>query len=78
MTDNAFSPESIDAAAGTVSVSLTNAGEIAHTFTIADLGVDETVEPGEEGTVEFDAEAGTYDVVCTFHPDMEATLNVSE
>ncbi len=48
-----------------------------HTFTIKGLGIDWDLGPGETKTFSFTfAQAGTYKVSCTPHPEMEGTITV--
>jgi plastocyanin len=75
MVDNAFEPSDPAVAAGS-SLIVTNDGEAAHTFTVADGDIDEQVAPGEETSVTVSLDAGTYDFVCSFHPEMTGTLTV--
>ena len=79
--DNDFKPICIGIAEGQ-DVTVRNDGAAAHTFTIADEGVDEVLQPGEEVTVE-----ALGDVVppgeenefqCRFHAAMVGYLNVVE
>jgi plastocyanin len=47
-----------------------NKGDVAHTFTILELGLDEKIEPGEDATVELEADqAGSFRFFCRFHED---------
>jgi plastocyanin len=75
MIDNAFEPSDPAVAAGST-LTVTNDGEAAHTFTLAEGDIDEMVEPGAETSVSISLEAGTYDFVCSFHPEMTGTLTV--
>jgi plastocyanin len=75
--DNEFDPGTLEASAGEIAVQVKNSGEAPHTFTVQELGVDETVDPGATAEVTFEAEAGTYEYVCRFHPGMTGSLDVS-
>lgn len=75
MVDNAFEPADPAVAAGS-SLTVTNDGEAAHTFTLAEGDIDEQVAPGDETSVSISLEAGQYDFVCSFHPEMTGTLTV--
>ena len=75
MVDNAFEPESLTVAADS-SLSVTNEGAAAHTFTLEDGDIDEQVSPGASTTVDIALEAGEYPFECTFHPEMTGTLTV--
>ncbi|MGB6057895.1 MAG: cupredoxin domain-containing protein [Microthrixaceae bacterium] len=70
--DNYFSPTFIQAAPGaTVSVKLENEGKAAHTFTLDDGSVDQTLEPGDEATVTVKVpESGSLRFSCNFHGSM--------
>ena len=48
-----------------------------HSITIVELGIDESLSPGEVTSISFD-EAGEYEVYCRFHEDegMMATIIV--
>ena len=75
--DNSFTPATIKVAVGDT-VTFTNNGAIAHTVTATsgakfDSG---SLAPGK--TFKFTAEkAGTVSYVCTFHPGMRGTIEVS-
>ena len=76
--DFEFQPEEIDAEGGTVGVFITNEDPASHTFTIEELDVDVVIPQGASVRVEFDAEGGEYEFVCTPHEEsgMVGTLNV--
>ena len=73
-----FDPDGITAEAGTVGVWVDNRDGIHHTFTIEALDVDLEIPALKAKRVEFEAPAGTYDVVCTVpgHESMTATFTV--
>ena len=75
MVDNAFQPAEVTAAAGD-SLTIVNTGQAPHTFTVEGGEIDEELEPGAETEVTIDLEAGSYPVVCEFHPEMTGTLTV--
>jgi plastocyanin len=77
--DFSYSPESIDAAAGTqIFVELANDGEQEHTFTIEELSIDEALQSGEDLDVTIiPDEEGEYTIFCRNHDGMTATLNVT-
>src|SRR2546427_2533 len=58
-----FTPSTINAPAGTITVMLTNSGVVPHTFTIAGL-VDVRLAPGGMQTVSFQAAPGSYRIYC--------------
>lgn len=58
-------------------VTVTNDDSAPHTVTAKDEGGFEVEVPaGETVTFEAPAEAGDYDIICTFHPQMTGTLVV--
>ena len=74
-----YEPDTLTAPAdGTLTLEVTNGGGLPHTFTIAELDIDEPVSAGESATVTIEgAEAGEYTYMCTVHPgQMEGTLTV--
>ena len=58
-----FEPSSLAASAGAVSVTVTNRGQLPHTFTIDGL-VNVEIQPGETKTATFQAAAGSYEFYC--------------
>jgi len=78
--DNEFVPKDITAKAGDITISFKNTGAAPHTFTNADLKVDQNDDAGK--TVEItlkDVKPGTYKYVCKYHESvgMTGTLTVS-
>ncbi|MGI9529871.1 MAG: cupredoxin domain-containing protein [Acidimicrobiia bacterium] len=73
-----FLPDEIATRPGTVGVWVDNRDGIHHTFTIESLDVDLEIPALKAKRVEFEAPAGTYDVICTVpgHESMTATLTV--
>jgi plastocyanin len=81
LTDFAFSEGELTVASGTV-VTFRNAGSAPHTVTqgtdgveAADSTFDEQVAPGDEVEITFD-EAGTFEVTCLLHPQMNLPVVV--
>ena len=73
--DLAFSPATYEVAADTPTKLLVhNSDALTHDFVIEELDVAELLSPGSQRLVEVTAPAGEYTVLCTLHPDMEATL----
>jgi plastocyanin len=73
--------DDITVAAGTT-VTFQNDDDAEHSVTqgtngepAADAAFDEDVEAGASVDIPFD-EAGTYDVTCRYHPDMQMTVTV--
>ena len=62
-----FEPKEIRARAGQpLTLRIANEGKAAHTFTIASLGVDVELGPGDERTVTL-TPTGEAEFVCRFH-----------
>ena len=77
LKDFAFEPTCIGVPRGT-HLTLQNTGSTQHTFTIKGTSVDQNIDAGASGEVSFEGVApGTYAVVCTLHPQMTATLQVT-
>jgi plastocyanin len=81
LTDFAFSEGELTIPVGTV-VTFLNGGSAPHTATEGADGVaaddpffNEQLAPGDEVEVTFD-EAGTYEVTCLLHPQMNMTIVV--
>jgi len=81
LTDFAFSEGELTVAVGDT-VTFRNSGSAPHTVTEGTDGVEadgssfnEQVSPGDEVEITFD-EAGTFDVTCLFHPQMNMTVVV--
>jgi plastocyanin len=51
-----------------------NSDASTHNFIIDKLGIEELVTPGSDKLVQITAPPGVYKILCTLHPDMEATL----
>ncbi len=82
MHDIFFDPTDLAAPADTAAtIDLVNEGAAVHDFTIDALGVHVTLNPGESGSVEINAPAGTYEYYCSIpgHKDagMHGTLTVT-
>lgn len=75
MVDNAFQPSDPTVESGST-LTLSNEGQAAHTFTVEDGTIDEQVPPGDETTVEIALDPGSYALTCSFHPEMTGTLTV--
>jgi plastocyanin len=66
--DNEFVPKTVNAAAGTITITFKNTGASPHTFTSADLKVDVNANAGQTTTITIkDAKAGAYKFVCKYH-----------
>jgi plastocyanin len=77
MTDFAFAPACIGAKVDG-SLELHNSGDVSHTFTVRDTSVNVDIGNGDSANVQLTGlAAGTYEVICTYHPQMTATLTVA-
>jgi nitrite reductase (NO-forming) len=66
--DNQFDPSTIEAPAGeTVSVHVQNDGDNTHTFTVDELDVSVTLDPGAAETVEVNVPDEETEFRCEFH-----------
>ena len=81
MADFAFTTEEVTVAVGEA-ITYVNNDNAEHTVTEGSDGVaaddptvDERLEPGDEVEVSFD-EAGTYEITCLLHPQMNMTVIV--
>ena len=75
--DFQFSPSSLTVPSGESTITVTNEGEVEHSFTLDDDSASEDVEAGEtvSVTVDITQDAGFH---CEYHPDqMTGTLTVS-
>ena len=79
-SDFKFEPTSFSVDPGAdVSVSLTNDGETAHTFTVSDPDFEVEAAAGASAEGTFTApQSGTLEYVCAFHPDMKGTITVGD
>jgi plastocyanin len=78
MADFSYEPSCIEAAPGDT-LEVVNEGQAPHTFTVESDGAEAEVDvpAGEQATLTVpDLAAGTYQVVCTYHPQMEAALRI--
>ena len=76
LKDFAFEPTCVGASAG-ATLALQNTGSTEHTVTVNGT-IDEKLDGGANGQASLAGIApGTYAVVCTLHPQMTATLQVT-
>jgi plastocyanin len=76
IADFSYTPGCVAADAGTT-LELRNTGDAPHTFTVNETEIDVEVDAGGTDTVDLAGVApGTYEVVCTLHPQMEAALQI--
>ncbi len=60
-------------------ITLTNNGSVAHSFTVADLEIEIEAEGGEAGSTTFvtPSEPGAFEFFCKFHPEeMSGSLSI--
>jgi len=79
MADFAYEPGCVEVAAG-AELEIANEGQAPHTFTVESDGpaAEVDVAAGEQATLALpELAAGTYRVICTYHPQMEAALRIS-
>jgi plastocyanin len=77
MVDFAYAPTCVEARPGTT-LSVRNDGQAPHTFTVVGTDVDANVAAGQSERVDLSGIApGTYEVICTYHPQMVAALRVA-
>ncbi len=75
MVDNAFEPSEFTAASETITA--TNEGQAVHSFTVPEGDVDQIVQPGQSADIDLSGlDAGSYDLECTFHPEMTGSITV--
>ncbi len=67
-TNFEFTPGELTVAAGG-EVLVSNADGFVHTFTVPELGIDETLLPGSAKLIAVDAEPGAYTIYCKPHSD---------
>ena len=76
MDDFSYGPACVQIDAGST-VALDNVGAAPHTFTVEGTDVSADVAAGEQGSVDLSGVAtGSYTVLCTYHPQMKATIEV--
>ncbi len=77
LVDYAFNPGCASAASG-ATLTVKDTGAIPHTFTVKGTSIDVPVAVGETKQVPLTGLApGTYEVVCTLHPQMKGALKVT-
>ena len=75
IVDFAFSPTELSVTEGQT-ISITNTGDVSHTFTTDDGAVDQTISPGETADVTLTGvTSGGFH--CRFHSQMTGTLTVA-
>lgn len=76
MADFSYTPACISAPGG-ATLTLDNQGDAPHTFTVEGTPVSVEVQAGDHATADLGGVGpGTYTVMCTYHPQMKATIQV--
>lgn len=75
IVDFAFSPTELSVSEGQT-ITVTNTGDVAHTFTTDDDAIDETVSAGETEEIKLTG-VTTGGFHCRFHSQMTGTLTVA-
>ncbi len=75
-----FEPDTISAKVGTLTLTLTNSGQVSHDLVFDDPALPKmgTVTGGKERSATYTfTEPGTYTFVCTFHSGMDGKVVVT-
>jgi len=74
--DTFFEPETLELTAGeTATIEVTNEGSTAHDFAIEELDLNTgTIEAGQVKSATIEVPEGTTKFRCTFHPEMEGSI----
>ena len=59
-----FSPSKVQIYEGSQTFTVRNRGDLAHTFSLNELGREVTVQPGKTKTLTLNLSPGTYEYVC--------------
>ena len=77
IAQNAFAPTCVGASAGST-LTIANHDDVAHTFTVKDTDVNVQLDASATQQASLaGVAAGTYEVICSYHPEMRQTLQVS-
>lgn len=77
MQNSTFAPGCVSTAAGQT-LTLHNADDAPHTFTVKGTDIDVKIEGGQTASASLAGVApGTYAVTCLYHPQMTESLQVS-
>ena len=78
MGDFFYEPTCVEAPGG-AQLEVVNDGDAPHTFTVegADEKMEVDVPASERATLVVAPVVGTYRVICTYHPQMEAALRIT-
>ena len=76
VVDYAFDPVCVGAEVG-ATLTVSNAGGAPHSFTVKGTSVDVQLDPGRSQSIDLAGiAAGTYVVICTYHPQMVGALKL--
>ncbi len=75
LRDFSFSPKCLRVAAGST-ITVSNTGATAHSFTVTAVSINVDLGAGGSQKLNIPANAGAYDVICSYHPQMVGTLEV--
>jgi plastocyanin len=75
--DFQFDPTDVEVASGDTIAVKNDSASVPHTFTVTDTDIDESLDPDASAKVAIDLDPGTYDFICTIHPQMTGTLTVT-
>ena len=76
MDDFSYVPACLQVDAGST-FAMNNVGSAPHTFTVEGTDVSVDVAAGAQDSADLSGvAAGTYTVLCTYHPQMKATIEV--
>ena len=75
--NSTFAPGCITTTSGQT-LTLHNADDTPHTFTVKGTGVDVKIDSGQTASADLTGvAAGTYTVTCLYHPEMTESLQVT-
>ena len=75
--DFQFDPTEVSVASGDTIAVKNDTPSTPHTFTVTDTDIDESIDPDATVDVKIDLDPGSYDFMCTIHPQMTGTLTVT-
>ena len=77
IAQNAFAPTCVAAPSGST-LTIANHDDVAHSFTVKDTDVNVQLDASATQQASLaGVAAGTYEVICSYHPEMRQTLQVS-
>ena len=76
MTGDGYAPACVQASVGT-DLTILNTGQAPHTYTVIETELEARADPGGQASLSVtDVTPGTYEVICTLHPEMRAALRI--